>query len=224
MIHQSFWLPGYSEKWICKQCHSTHFYLPAGGCQKCKSKNLEKVSNMAVVRVESDVLNLKIDNLRLEKEWTNHPEQFHKCARLAADAQFAYDCAKSKLVKVSADLNRQIREEFAEEKVKATKDEVDSAVQIDPLYLSADQKVNETRHALELAKADVQSLEHKKRALTLLVELWVKEYYSEKSGSAPQAISEEGEMFGKEAIRRRGLLRRKHLTEQDEQGQNGDDD
>ena len=70
-----------------------------------------------------------------------------------------------------------------------------------PEYKAAVKAVNVARHDLAVANAAVNALEHRKRSLSLLVELWIREYYT--ADATPRPRSAEAEEFGKKAARTR---------------------
>lgn len=158
-------------------------------------------------------LDLQIDPLRLEVEWTKHPAIFGLWAEKAAESQAVLDEVKSKLDLVKATVDQEVRESpgsFGIEKVTETS--VLNAVNLDPRMRVATEKVNEAKKNVYLHKAAVDALEHKKRALTLLAELWVKEYYSELGMPKVENLTEDD----KRALRRRGQARRERERDADQ--------
>ena len=150
-------------------------------------------------------LRLEIDPLRLDDEWVDQPRTYHAWAVRAADAQAAFDRAKSELDLVTADLGKQIRDnpqEFGLAKV--TEGSIEEAIKTQSIYAHAVEDMNERRHAMGIAQAAVQALDHRKRALSMLVELWVRDYYSRPHDDAP---TEAGEAYRKQVARTRGRRR-----------------
>ena len=163
-------------------------------------------------------LNLTIDRLRLEEEWVRQPNQYHNWAVLAADAQAEYDTAKSRLEVVKAELYRDIRDDpDGYDLTKVTEVALNNTIPLQPEFQMAVKRVNEAKHDLEVVKAAVDALEHKKRALTMLVELWTKEYYSE---IVPRIGNDNVSDFDKRAIRQRARRRREE-QEDDRDGREG---
>lgn len=210
---QDFWLPGYDQKWVCKACRAVHFYSPKNGCQRCEFTGFNEVKlKMAVEQISgpSNDLRLDIDRFHLEVEWVNQPQQYYVWAKKAADAQLAFDQAKSKLDLVDAEVAKDIRDDPVEYEIdKVTKDTVDAAVAMHPQHQAAVNKVNSTRHDLQVAQAAVNALEHRKRALTILAELWIREYYSDLNSKSHNGQE------SKEEIRSRGARRRALLEQED---------
>lgn len=173
--------------------------------------------------IKPDVLRLEIDKYRLDVEWQMQPQQMYVWAKKAADAQLALNSAKSSLDLIDAGLDKEIRDNPETFEIsKLTNEVVTKTIETQPPHVAAVRKVNEAHHVLRIAEAAVNALEHRKRALTMLVELWVKDYYSDKSRNTPAALSEEGGDFNKEAVRNRGA-RRRALMEED-RDTDGDDD
>ena len=161
----------------------------------------------------SDVLDLSIDKTSLDQEWVEQPALYFKWAKAAADANSDLDRAKSRLELVEAELASSIRGNPSDYGMdKATDKSVDAAVPLQPEYQSAVRKVNEAKHSLAVANAAVNALEHRKRALSLLVELWIREYYT--ADSSPKPRTELADGFDKAAVRGRGK-RRMELAERD---------
>ena len=87
-----------------------------------------------------------------------------------------------------------------------------NAVNLDPRMKAVVEKLNGAKKHVYLHKAAVDALEHKKRALTLLAELWVKEYYSELGMPKVENLTEDD----KRALRRRGQARRERERDVDQ--------
>ena len=153
---------------------------------------------------------LEIDPLRLDKEWLEQPMLYHAAAVRAADAQHALDEAKAKMEQTWAETANNIRTNpELYEVAKATEKAVEEATYLQPDYKIEVKAYNRAKHEKALADADVQALDHRKRALTLLVELWIREYYIDKS---PVARTAESEDWEKRQTRNRG---RRRLEEQE---------
>ena len=151
-------------------------------------------------------LNLSIDPLKLDQEWVRHPGHYGIWAAKVVEAQEAYDIAKSKFDLVKSQLDTGIRTDpSAYGLAKMTEGAISSAIPSQPEYQAAEKAVIIAKKQLGLCNAVINSLEHKKRALTLLVELFIHDYYAEKHTTArPQAMSDEE----KRAVRNRGRKRR----------------
>jgi hypothetical protein len=152
----------------------------------------------------------EIDRLHLEEEWAAHPMQVSAACDKVADMQLAYDTHKAAVETIEADLDNEVRTDLELAGTRVTEGKVSAALKARPEYKAAQRKVREARHALEKAKGRVNALEHRKRALTSLTDLWIRDYYNEQTPSrhvqAPPAGSmteEEKEHVRKRAARRR---------------------
>lgn len=124
-------------------------------------------------------LRLEIDPLQLDTEWLNQPTQRQVWGELLADAQFEQDQAKSELEVIRAEVDREVREDPEGFGVgKVTEASVANAVVVHPAVKKAVKKLNEARHKVNVLQAAVDGLEHRKRALTQLVELQGQDYFA----------------------------------------------
>lgn len=143
-----------------------------------------------------------VDQHRLDEEWVRQPKLFHEYAVKLADARAEVDRLKAKrdlaeeqVEYVAAEINSMIRqdpEQFGLPKV--TEDAIKNAVRTHQDYIDAQEKVHkirqreiEARREVGVLEAAVNALEHKKRSLENLVELFLRDYFS--SPRAPKAAS-----------------------------------
>jgi ribosomal protein L37E len=215
MDSPTFWLAPeyYKHRFACRTCGAAHYYqVRLQLCQKCGSFYIEKEVYKSVTKQDdTPVLNLEIDRLRLDEEWSDQPKQFLIWSQQAADCQLEYDQAKAKLEVTVAEISNEIRKSpsiFGLDKV--TEKAVELCIPLQPDHQLRVRKVNEARHALEVAKSAVNALEHRKRALTMLTELFIRDYYSDmtvKRTSKP--LNSDGPMSDDEkaAVRSRGRRR-----------------
>lgn len=157
-------------------------------------------------------LNLSIDPLKLEVEWMNHPGVYGYWAEVLAETQSEYDEVKSAFDVTKATISQEIRENPSDFGLnKLTEAAIIDALPLDPRMKKAVSNVNAAKKKVALAKAAVDALEHKKRALTILAELWIKEYYSELGMPKAEHLTEDD----KKAIRSRGRARRERDSNDD---------
>lgn len=155
--------------------------------------NIERDASQAVVQ---------IDELNLDKECIRLPGDYLKWAHLSADAKREVDELENRLKVVQADLAKDVRanpEDFGLDKV--TESGLAAVVLTLPGYQKALVRVQEARHQAELVQAVVWALEHKKRTLTLLVELHGMGYFS--SPKVSERGREAVEEMTKRNVRRR---------------------
>lgn len=146
---------------------------------------------------------VEIDEDNLDKECIRIPSDYLKFAHQAVNAKRDVDEAKARLDVIEAELSKEIRAapaDFGIEKVTETA--ITGAITMSPRYQKSVQKLNEFKHKAELAQAVVWALEHKKRSLTLLVELHGLGYFS-----SPK-ISKEGKQAVEDMTKRK--VRRFH--------------
>jgi chorismate mutase len=151
---------------------------------------------------------VQIDEHHLDKECIQLPSQYLHYAFMAAEAKQDVSEAKSLLEVTEAEVAKKVRanpEDFDIEKV--TEKAVSSAVITTKEYREAQQDCFNVQHDYDIAQAVVWAMEHKKKALSLLVELHAMSY------SPDVKVSTEG----KQAVERmmQGRVRRKHQEEDD---------
>lgn len=212
----------YKFKYVCKKCEAVHYYKPNNGCQRCGSKLLKRVrikkgeKKMNDNNSEELDLDLEVDRLRLDDEWVKHPKQYHVWAQKAADAQYAYDQAKAELELTKAELDQDIRNNPGTYGLpeKVTEVRLSNVVILQNEYQLTLSHLNKKKHELDIAHAAVNTLEQRKRQLTVLVELWTKDYYSE---STIHGKTEEEKDFEKRTVRNRGRKRREREKEDEQE-------
>jgi len=122
---------------------------------------------------------VQIDEHNLDKECINLPSAYLAYAHKSADAKRDVGELNAKLDVVKAELDFQIREHPAKYGLeKVTESAIKSTILKQDQYQEAEREVREAQHTADLHQAVVWALEHKKRALTLLVELHGMGYFS----------------------------------------------
>ena len=124
---------------------------------------------------------LKIDQLRLDQEWLHQPRLYFEMAQELADAQLEQNRADSDLKLVAAELDLAIRENPAKFKLpdKPLEAAIKSAVLKSKSYFERQELLFKTKHRVDVLQAAVVALEHRKRSLTLLVQLHLANYFSD---------------------------------------------
>jgi hypothetical protein len=151
---------------------------------------------------------VEIDKLNLDRECIRLPSDYLKYANLSADLKFRVDQLKAELDALEADLGKQIRSnpaEFGLEKV--TESAIGAVVITQESYRGKLIKLQRARHQQDLAQAVVWALEHKKRSLTLLVELHGLGYF------ANPKLSERGKAAVEEMTKNKVRPRRRFMEE-----------
>ena len=209
----------YRQKWVClnPKCKAIHL----DKFKKCRRCGHDFLGRRDIGVNEQVELRVDIDELHLDKELKIQARMVRYWSEQVAEAQAEYDTAKSNLATVEAELGLAIRkrpESYGIEKVN--NDVVNACIIVHPEYKIASKRLIKARYELDVRKAATAALQDKKRALTLLTELYIHQYYNEHSlepnPKAEAAMKAEQER--KEEIRSRA--RRRLQTQQDE----GDDD
>lgn len=134
-----------------------------------------------------------IDEMNLDKECLRLPRDYLRAAQRSADSKNLMDRSKLAVDEMEAKLSKKIRdnpEKFGLEKI--TESAVKSAISIQPDFQNTMDVYLKAKHKQELAQALVWAMEHKKRSLSLLVDLHGMGYFSSPriSKSGKQAVDE----------------------------------
>jgi len=122
---------------------------------------------------------VQINEHKLDLECKRLPTDYLKWAWLAAEAKRDADESKANLAVVHADLSAAIRNtpgKYGLEKV--TEAGLAAAVLLLPGYQKAQRRLRTANYESDMLQAVVWALEHKKRSLTLLVDLHGMGYFS----------------------------------------------
>ena len=122
---------------------------------------------------------LEIDLNKLEEEWVEHVNRYHKAAVRLADAHA--DLAEEKVCSeiTEAEVDREVRDNPSKYGIdRVTDTAIKSVVNVDDRVVEQKRKTNKAKHRVDICKADVDAMEHKKRALEKLVDLWRDDYWS----------------------------------------------
>ncbi len=148
---------------------------------------------------------LTIDELSLDKEWIRQPGLYFKYSLRLADARTAWDNAKAMLDVVSAELETKVRRKpskFGIESERITEAMVSGAVARHNDYRMAHSQTIDAQHKVRVLEATVSALEHRRSALTRLVELKQMDYFSEPSMRNSESRTRHQETIKQEAVRR----------------------
>lgn len=125
---------------------------------------------------------LAIDELKLDEEWVRQPGLYFKYAHRLADARTEMDNASAALDVVFAEVETKIRRKPASYGIDAervTEAMVKSAVTRHKDYVAAGSRLIDAQHKVRVLEATVNAIEHRRSALTRLVELKQMDYFSE---------------------------------------------
>lgn len=158
---------------------------------------------------------LEIDEHRLHEEWMNQPRLYFRWAEKLAEAKQRLEEAKAELELVRAELDYEVRsnpEQYNLDKI--TEAVVKATVNAQERYREAERAVISCKHAVDVHQAAVNALDHRKRALQGLVELFLANYFA--VPRAPDTRTHgELEEFAKDDVRRRGRRRREREEEEE---------
>ena len=118
---------------------------------------------------------LEIDENMLEREWIDQSSLYMSYSIEAAEAGKHKDDIKEELEIIRAQTSLRIREDSEK---KMTEAMVASAITLDENCQTAVSNYNQAVYEYNMIQAVIKSLDHKKKALENLVQLWVNGYYS----------------------------------------------
>jgi len=144
---------------------------------------------------------LRIDEEALDLEWLDQPSLMMKYTRLQARLQKEEDEVKERLELVTADLDKDIRENPDNYGLgdipKITEAVVKGAVLNSKKYKDANAEYLEARFENNIAKGAVRSVDQRKTSLENLVKLHGQQYFA--GPRVPRDITEERQMRQKRA-------------------------
>lgn len=122
---------------------------------------------------------VSIDPDNLDRECVRLPSLYLQYAQLAAEAKRDVNELSNLLEVTEAEVSAKIRAHPENYKIeKVTEAAIKAAIITHPEIRRAEQVLLKAKHKLDIHQAAVSALEHKKRSLTLLVELHGMSYYS----------------------------------------------
>jgi len=139
--------------------------------------------------MQTDELNpFDIDQNQLDREWVEHIRKFHKYAKKLVKARDEYERSKVNQDLVYAELDQEVRkhpEKYGLDKV--TEGAIGKTIETNQRYREAIEKTLDTKHRVNILQIAVDTLEHRKKALENLVQLWLASYFAQ-----PQLNGEQG--------------------------------
>jgi len=143
-----------------------------------------------------------IDQNKLDREWVQQPALCRKYSERLAAAQQELEQAEAALEVMDADLDYKYRRRAEKEKKKVTETVIKSQVCRSIEHLTRVGQVQEARYKVNMLKAAVKTIDHRKTALENLVDLRLADYFSEpRAGKSSAADLDERR---KERVRARG--------------------
>jgi len=160
---------------------------------------------------------LDIDPMRLDEEWLEQPKLYFVWAEKAATARQELDNAKTGIDIARAQADRRIRKDPEKYGLKEspTESSISAKVQLDAAVQEANTAYSDARLAADVAQAAVTALEHRKRALTMLVELHQSSYFSEPRAPSKGTAKMDRADVLQRTLARKTEIRREHKGERD---------
>ena len=131
------------------------------------------------MKKEAALATVQIDEHNLDQECVALPTQYINAAFESAENKRDVGELSNELKVIEAELRKEITanpEEFGLD--KTTRDTVDACVTSHAKYKKATEALGEAQHRYEMSQALVWAMEHKKKALVLLVDLHGMSYFS----------------------------------------------
>lgn len=120
-----------------------------------------------------------INQNELDREWVNQPKLCRRYSERLADAQRDLEQAETKLEVVDADLDYQIRKKMGTGEKKLTEAAIKNRLVRSIEHIQAVERIQKQRHRVNILKAAVKTIDHRKTALENLVDLRLADYFSE---------------------------------------------
>lgn len=158
---------------------------------------------------------IQIDKDNLDEEWIEQPRRYFRWAADLADAKRDADTAANNAKLVYAEVEKAVRASPEQYGIaKLTESSVEAAVVSSPAYREAQAVLLEKRHQADVLAAAVAALEHRKKALEKLVELFLANYWSRPK--APDAAKDGWEQQARLSERASSARRRDATVKSDE--------
>lgn len=158
---------------------------------------------------------LKIDELRLDKEWLGQAELYYKWAEKLALARRKYDSAKANLDVTAAEVEKLIRVKFSQsDDKKPTEAAIKTKVLLDEDYKEAQDALIQASYRVNMYQAACTALEHRKRALTMLVGLHQSNYFADPKITGGRESREAGDKANDKRAAAKTQLRREIAQEE----------
>jgi len=122
---------------------------------------------------------LEVNVNELDKEWVRQPGLFFRYASMLADARQELEAAKGDFELAKAEADQEVRTNPQSYGIsKVTEGAISAVVPTLEACRKARDRVSKAKHQVDVLEAMVGALEHKKKALERLVELFLAGYFS----------------------------------------------
>lgn len=157
---------------------------------------------------------LKIDELALDREWLGQSELYFTHAVKAAKAQRTRDRCKAELDVTKAEVDELIRAKPEKYGVtKLTEGNISAAIARHARYKEASEALNAAQYRFNIRNAALTALEHRKRALTMLVDLHNSNYFADPKVAAGRKTRESLDEQAQARAAKRTQVRRENEAE-----------
>lgn len=134
------------------------------------------------------------DQYHLDDEWHSQPAKMRESSLRMADANRDYEMAKADFRVVEAEIKQDIRHNPSRYRAeKLTEDSIKEIMVLQVRWQTANKKVIDAEHWLEVCKADVATLKDRRPALEKTTDLFMVGYFSKPRagrGAGSQAAEE----------------------------------
>lgn len=141
-----------------------------------------------------DELKLLVDENNLLEEWQGQASMMLDYGIRLADARQEEDECRAALAVVVSELDRDIREDPEKYGLpKVTDSIINNAIPGQPKHKKAMSLLNKARHEVRVLQAVVDALDHRKRTLQGMTDLWLRQWYADpKSSAQPEDLRTAG--------------------------------
>lgn len=154
---------------------------------------------------EEDDSFLEINELELEKEWMKQPDLAATWLKKLARAKRTLDVKRAKKELVEAQLDKKIRQDpEAFELEKVTENAIGTAIILCKEYQDIAKEINEAQFKVNIIQGLCTAIEHRKRALEGMVELFGQQYWS-----LPNTSSDNGREAMRDLVKKGARSKRK---------------
>jgi len=119
-----------------------------------------------------------IDEDQLDKEWMKQPNLYRKYSTMLAETDADRRDQKEKIDYTKAELDIYFRDKFFEKGIKFTEKVIDSNITMHGSYQLELKALGVLERKYSTLSSAVKALDHKKKALENLVQLWLASYFS----------------------------------------------
>lgn len=160
---------------------------------------------------------LAIDEHALDKEWLHQPELYFEWAEKLAKARRSHDEAKAALDLAYAETAQDIRNNPRRYDLeKVTESAVAELVKQQKPYQDAATILADAKYKIDIYQAAVTALDHRKRALTMLVELYGLQYFANPKITKDADLRDKADLDAKRRLRNRTVGKKKEKDDDDD--------